>query len=326
MTKRERVHAALHGEEVDRVPVVAWKHFPGHDYTAEAQVESFITFQEKYDWDFMKLMFRNSFPLEDWGCTVKEIQEPYGYYLPKKYAITSTDDWRSLKVLDPLQGSLNEMVEVVRSVSQTMNDDIYKLATLFCPLMVARQLAGEDRLLQDIKDNPRVLHGAMEVITETTLRFQEALMQNGADGVFFATQSNTPDFMSREQYNEFGHPYNQKVLAALEDRSQFTMLHVCQKNPRFDEFGEYPVHAINWDDRITPPALVEARNKTDKCLIGGIDKEGTLRDGTVTDVEKQVREAIESAGRRKLIVGPGCGIPVDVTDENLFAMRKAVER
>jgi uroporphyrinogen decarboxylase len=326
MTKRERVHAALHGEEVDRVPVAAWRHFPGHDYTAEAQVESFITFQEKYDWDFMKLMFRNSFPLEDWGGTVKEIQEPYGYYLPEKYAIGSTDEWQTLEVLDPRQGTLNEMVEVVRSVAEKMQNDLYKLATVFCPLMTARQLAGDEQLLRDLRENPQVLHGALEVITETTMRFQEALLRNGADGVFFATKSNTPDFMSREEYSEFGHPYNLKVLAALEDRSRFTMLHVCQKNPRFDEFADYPVHAINWDDRITPPSLAEAKSKTDKCLIGGIDKEGTLRNGTATDVEQQVQDAIDSAGKTKLIVGPGCGIPVDVSDKNLLAMRRAANR
>ena len=326
MTKRERVSAALRGEEVDRVPVVAWQHFPGGDYTAEAQVESFISFQKKYDWDFMKLMFRNSFPLEDWGCSVKEVQKPYGYYLPEKFAISTTDDWGSLEVLDPFQGTLNEMVDVVRGVSSEMREDIFKLATLFCPLMVARQLAGEKRLLYDIRENRSILHGAMEVITETTIRFQEALLTNGADGVFFATQSNTPDFMSQADYKEFGHPYNLKVLSAIEERSQFTMLHVCRKNPRFDEFTDYPVHAINWDDRITSPSLAEARNQTDKCLIGGVDKEGTLRNGTSGDVRKQVRESIDSAGDKKLIIGPGCGIPVDVPDENLFAMREAVNR
>ncbi len=324
MNKKERVLAALRGEEVDRVPVVAWRHFPREDYTADAQIQSFVAFQKKYDWDFMKLMFRNSFPLEDWGCTVKEVQVPFGYYLPEKYAVNQTEDWKKLSPLDPYKGTLGEMVTVVKGVKHRMGEDILQLGTVFCPLMVARQLAGEEKILQDLRDHPSMLHDALDVIAQTVIDFSLALLDNGADGIFFATQSNTPDFMPRQEYGEFGHPYNMKVLRKIEDRSVFTMLHVCQRNPRFDEFVDYPVHAINWDDRITPPSLSEARKKMDKCLIGGVDKEGVLRDGTPDQVTQQVHDAILSAGREKMIVGVGCGIPADCPDENLFAMRKAV--
>jgi len=325
MNKKDRVLAALGGEEVDRVPVAAWRHFPGEDYTAEDQIQSFVSFQKKYDWDFMKLMFRNSFLLEDWGCTVKEPQVPYGYYLPEKYAVNQTEDWKKLSPLDPFQGTLGEMITVVRGVRDIKGEEILKLGTVFVPLMVARQLAGDKKMLQDLRDNPSVLHEALNVITQTLIEFSIALLDNGADGIFIATQSNNPGFMSQQEYAEFGHPYNLKVLRQIEDRSLFTMLHVCQVKPRFDEFVDYPVHAINWDDRITSPSLVEARKKTDKCLIGGVDKERVLRNGTPDQVNQQVHDAIQSAGRKKMIVGVGCGIPVDCPDENLFAMRKAVE-
>jgi uroporphyrinogen decarboxylase len=325
MNKRERVLAALGGREVDRVPVAAWRHFPHQDYTAEAQIQSFLAFQNRYDWDFMKLMFRNSFPLEDWGGTVKEAQIPYGYYVPERYAVNRTEDWKKLSPLDPHKGTLGEMAAIVRGVKDKTGEDLLKLATVFCPLMVARKLAGEKQLLQDLREHPSVLHEALEVITQTVGDFSLALLKNGADGIFFATQSNTPEFMSREEYGEFGHPYNLKVLRRIEGSSIFTLLHVCKLRPRFDEFVDYPVHAVNWDDRITPPSLAEARKKTDKCLVGGVDKEGILREGTPDQVSRQVHDAIGSAGRRRLIVGAGCGIPVDCPDENLFAMRRAIE-
>ena len=37
------------------------------------------------------------------------------------------------------------------------------------------------------------------------------------------------------------------------------------------------------------------------------------------------RQRIEAAGSRKLILGPGCGIPVDCPPKNLEALRRAVE-
>jgi uroporphyrinogen decarboxylase len=249
---------------------------------------------------------------------------PYGYYLPETYAVARTADWKKLAPLDPYRGTLGEMVEVVRGVRSRVGDEVFRLATVFCPLMVARQLAGERRLLLDLREHPAALHEAMEVIAGTVADFAVALLENGADGIFFATQSNTPDFMAVEEYAAFGHPYNLRVLRRIEGRSGFTLLHVCKLHPRFDEFVDYPVHAINWDDRATPPSLAEARKKTDKCLVGGIDKDGVLRTGTPQQVTAQVQDAIRAAGRRKLIVAPGCGIPVDCPDANLRAMGRAV--
>ena len=46
MTKRERVAAALKGEQVDRVPVTAWLHFPLKDKTAQGQVDAFVDSNE----------------------------------------------------------------------------------------------------------------------------------------------------------------------------------------------------------------------------------------------------------------------------------------
>ena len=151
MTRRERVMAALRGEPTDRVPVTAWRHFPQGDLTAAAHMESFTRFQRENDWDLMKMMFRNSFPLEDWGCTVGEEQVPYGYYLPETYAVREPADWEKLEVLDPQAGTLGEMVEVVDAVRRRTADDLLKLATVFCPLMVARQLGGERMLLLSIR-------------------------------------------------------------------------------------------------------------------------------------------------------------------------------
>jgi uroporphyrinogen decarboxylase len=235
-------------------------------------------------------------------------------------------DSPELQVLDPVTGTLGEMAAVVKEVSRRSAGDLLKLGTVFCPLMIARQLGGDKLLLESIREHPKSLHGALELIAETVSAFSEHLLRSGADGIFFAIQSNTPDFMEQSEYAEFGHPYNLRVLHRIESLSGFTLLHACRLHIRFEEFVDYPVHAINWDDRITAPSLAEARRITDKCLVGGIDKEAAFWKGTPAQVREQVREAIESAGSRKLIVGPGCGVPVDSPPENLAALRESAEQ
>ena len=325
MTGRERVLAALRGEETDRVPVAAWRHFPGADHTAEEQVESFTAFQRRFDWDFAKLMFRNSFPIEDWGGSVRDLQVPYGWYLPLKYAVESEADWRKLAVLDPHQGTLGEMLAVVRGVCTRLGAGTLQLATVFSPLTVARHLGGDERLFAALRGRPAVLHAALEVIAETVASFSRALLESGADGIFFATQLNNRDLLTPAEYAAFGHPYNRRVLERIAGVSRFTLLHACGRQVRLEEFADYPVHALNWEDRTAGPSLREARRLTGLCLVGGMDKDGTLRTGTPGEVRAQALEAVREAGARRLIVAPGCGLPVDCPEENLLALRRAVE-
>jgi uroporphyrinogen decarboxylase len=210
-------------------------------------------------------------------------------------------------------------------VKDQIGEDVLKLATVFCPFMVARQLAG-DRILADVREDPAALHQGLEIIAETVIEFSQACLENGADGIFFATQSASYDFMRREEYAEFGHSYNLKVLDVLKDTSQFTMLHICGKNIMFDDFLDYPVHAFNWDDQTTAPSLTQARAKTAKCLVGGIDKMGVIRTGQLQDVEAEAMNAIRSAGKGSFILAPGCGLPIDVPKGNLSALRRVVEK
>ena len=123
MKKRERVLATLKGDRVDRTPVSAWQHFPEQDTTAEGQVQAFLDFQRRYDWDFMKLMFRSTFLLQDWGDTYPRSIKSHsviGWSMSKPSP--RTQDWDKLEVLDPSEGVLGEMLQVVRDVKAAVEE------------------------------------------------------------------------------------------------------------------------------------------------------------------------------------------------------------
>ena len=44
LTKRERLEKAIHGEEVDRVPVALWRHWPGDDQRPADLAEARLIF------------------------------------------------------------------------------------------------------------------------------------------------------------------------------------------------------------------------------------------------------------------------------------------
>ena len=67
MNHRERVHAALRGEAVDRPPISFWGHFYHRESTARDLAEATLEFQDRYDWDWVKLNPRKHYHCEDWG-------------------------------------------------------------------------------------------------------------------------------------------------------------------------------------------------------------------------------------------------------------------
>ena len=97
MTHWERVRAALEGEDVDRVPVSMWRHFFSKETSAESLAEVMLSFQNRFDWDFMKVNPRASYHVEDWGVKTKYDGDtpPIVVETPVK----TPGDWLKLKVL-----------------------------------------------------------------------------------------------------------------------------------------------------------------------------------------------------------------------------------
>jgi uroporphyrinogen decarboxylase len=104
MTKRERVAAALAGNEVDRVPVSFW----GHDYVrewtpaglAEATLERF----RQYDWDFIKVNPRATYYAEAWGSRYEPSGDALHGPVNVDYVLKTPRDLERVAPLDVQEG------------------------------------------------------------------------------------------------------------------------------------------------------------------------------------------------------------------------------
>jgi uroporphyrinogen decarboxylase len=324
MTKRERVAAALRRQPVDRPPVSFWRHVPDVDHTAAGLADAMLAWQRRWDLDFVKVMSSGVYCVEDWGCTVAYAGSPNGAKQCVEHAVRTAGDWARIKVLDPGAGALGRELEALGRIVRGRGDDAPVLHTLFSPLTIARKLAGE-RLAEDLRTSPEAVGQALEAITETMIRYGAAAIEAGADGVFFATQMASPDVMSRDVQARFGLPYARRVLGSLGTRSSFTLLHVHGKEIYFDDLaGALAVHAVNWHDRLTPPALGEAQRRFAGAVVGGLSEGATLRRGPAASIVAEVEDAIRQTAGRGVMVAPGCVLPLDTPDAHLEAVVSAV--
>ena len=71
-----------------------------------------------------------------------------------------------------------------------------------------------------MKSDPQALKDALEVITETYTNFAAECIKAGACGIFFATTDwASRDMLNEEQWDEWGRPYDLRVLKAVQERA-----------------------------------------------------------------------------------------------------------
>jgi len=324
MTKRERVLNAVSRRAVDRPPVAFWRHVPDVDHAAEGLAEAMLTFHRRWDLDLIKVMSSGVYCVEDWGCTVAYQGSPSGAKQCTEHAVKTRGDWARITARDPGAGALGRELDAVRRIRTGRGDDAPILHTLFSPLTIARKLAG-DRVRDDLRADEPAVRPALEAITETMIRYARASLEAGADGLFFATQCGTPDFITAEENARWDAPYARRVLDSVRGRSLVTLLHLHGKDIYFDQLGALPADAVSWHDRLTAPSLGDARRRRPGgALVGGLAEGTTLRRGPSEAIAAEVRDAVRQTEGVGLILGPGCVLPLDVPEAHLQAVVDAV--
>ncbi|HKW94323.1 MAG TPA: uroporphyrinogen decarboxylase family protein [Methylomirabilota bacterium] len=323
MNKRERVQAALKRGAVDRPPVSFWRHVPDVDHTAAGLAEAMLTFQRRWDLDFIKVMSSGVYCVEDWGCVVAYQGSPNGAKQCTRHAVRARGDWSRIGRLDPGAGALGRELEAVRLIARGRSDDAPILHTLFSPLTVARKLCG-GRLAEDLRQEPAAVEPALDAITNTMAAHARAALEAGADGLFFATQTAAADVLTAEEIARFELPRMRRMLDAVDGRSSFTLLHAHGRDIYFDQLAGLPVHAVNWHDRLTAPRLGEAQERFSGAVVGGLSEGRVLQAGPPEAVAAEVRDAIAQTRGRGLMVGPGCALPLATPDAHLAAVVAAI--
>jgi len=336
MNREERLRAVIDGKESDRIPVSTWMHFSEYDQDPRSLAETMVAFNEKYDFDFIKMMPFGAYTIPDWGARLKVYCDKYKEVEIDAPAVTKLEDYLKIEPLEPIYGTWGKTLQLSYWLPKLIKPNTPYIQTIFSPLTTLKKMTS-GRLVQDMKENPEYVHQALAAITETTVNFVEANVEAGVSGFFFATQCATYDFLTDELFDEFCKPYDFQVINSYKDKTWFNVAHIHGANIMFDAVSKYPVNVINWHDRYTAPSLAEARAKCSKVFLGGLreiptivgsklEYDSILAKGNPEMIKNHVREAIDMVGGKGLMIGPGCVVDPRAPEENLMAVRTAVEK
>ncbi|MBN1856328.1 MAG: hypothetical protein JW846_05170 [Dehalococcoidia bacterium] len=323
MTRRERVAAAMRGEQVDRIPQSFFGHNRNAERTADGNSAHLLRRAEQFKFDFIKVNLASSHYGEAWGGEYRwdEERSPVEGLLVVKPVLQTVEDFRSLPVLQPDNAVIEEQLKVTRLLHKNGKGEIPLTHTIFCPLTIAGFLAGsiartpgEVHPVRDVmREHPDALHNTLRAITDSMAAQARMAMRAGADGVFMTNTTWTRDAVTEEEYLTFGAPYDRAVFqAAMDEGATLNVMHMCRENIMFNIMSDYPAHVLSYDSlNARNPSLDEAAVKTMKTLWAGIGIK-TLLNGPEEAIRGQVRDAIAATGGKRFMLGPGCSISYKV--------------
>ena len=327
MQKRERLERAIAGESLDRVPVALWRHWPGDDQRYADLARSVIDFQHDYNWDFVRVMPSRNFQVVDFGVQDAWLGHPQGLRQINKRVIERSLAWTEIRPLSPDRGALARQIECLKLIGQAMNPDrVPVLQTIYSPMIQAAQMAGRQKLLRDMRLRPDRLRTGLNQLTESTLRFLEALGKlEFLSGIFLVTAFANHDIMPESEYAAFGLPPINQIMSALPEAWWLNALQVNGTSPMLHLFSDLPVQVLNWDTRADTVKLTDAKSLFSGACCGGLNDQHDLLHGTPGLLSSVIRDALnQSEARRFILSGSGNGY-VTTPISNIRAVRRLVE-
>ena len=326
MNKRDRLENSLAGNAVDRVPVVLWRHWPGDDQRIADFAWSTLMFQKTFDWDFVKATPYSAYSVADYGVRTEWRGDVGGDRLATKLPITRSLAWTELKTLDPLRGEQGKYLEALRLIGDGLRElDVPVMATIYSPLSQAAMLSGDEMMLSHIRTRPDRLRTALNTITESTLRFIDAMKRTDVVGIVYVIRHASFSLMSEDEYRAMGASYDLKILEMLPTSWWLNIVQLRCRKPMFQLAATYPVPVMNWDASAAEPALENARAFCGGALCGGLSHEVHLHRGTPAMIRDVAREMFEHMGTRRFILSAGDAVPVSTPLSNLRAVREVAE-
>ena len=305
MDRRERFHAAVEGGEPDRPPTTAWVHFLSDHLSGEETAALHLQFLRTYDWDIAKVM------------------NDYRYPLPEALeTIGSAEAMRRFRRLSLRERAFAEQLKAIRRLRAELGPEWPILDTLFDPYQQVVRNVGfsEGRHVPLHRDAALEM---LDAVCATLCDYVGAAREAGADGFFLSVNSaireGFPRGVADAVFREFQRPFDLRLLAAAE--GSVRVLHVHGVGLDLDRVIDYPCEVISISDRLPGnPSLADLRERTGKCLMGGID-ETRIQERPLPELRAEIDDALAHAGRRRWIAAPGCTVPSFTPQRTLRCLR-----
>ena len=329
-TGKQRVSAAFKktftdkDPEIDRVPAYIFTGacnakligvsvgdlLKDHKVFLKAQIAAY----ERYKPDIMIMMWDLSMDIEAMGNELRYPEESMS--VVTKEFLEDKGKLSSLQVPDPKKdGRLPGYLEACADIKEIVTDAPVS-GVIAGPWTIAMGLRGATDLIVDTKMDPEFVHELMQISTEATKGFTDALSEIGI-GVGYSEAPASCNLISPAIYRDFILPYHKELVSHFKEKKVGVGLHICgNANPILDDMVSTGASNISVDSG-TDLALAAEAARGKAVLIGNIPTDCFLADSR--DVMKQAIEdcLAKASNDSGYILAPGCEVPTIAPAEKI---------
>ncbi|MEO0079078.1 MAG: uroporphyrinogen decarboxylase family protein [candidate division WOR-3 bacterium] len=320
-TGRERVTALLQGNLINQpvvFPLVVANHAarlartPLHLTLTRPDVLAQVLFAayQHYRYDLVMVFSDVLVEAEAMGCQVA---------IPHDDApvLLEPADEAGLEPADPeASGRMPVVLEATERLKELVGNEVFVVTSLKGPFSLASFLAGTERFLTDLLEEPSRAHRFLKAALENQRRFVRAIVNRG--GVpFIGDPMASGSIISPTMFQEFAEPYLTALVQEIHHQRSWTGLHICGDSsailPMMRETGADVLSIDEMDMN-----LVRKRLGPKTVVMGNVST-SLLLEGTPEQVRTAAHECLKR-GLPSLVLSSACDVPVDAPSENVRAL------
>jgi uroporphyrinogen decarboxylase len=324
VTRRKRLYQYLDHPDTQYTPVSFWRHFPSADQEIDSFVEATVNWQEKYDFDFVKVTPPSSFCLKDWGARDIYTENPLGVRTYPVPAVKEPDDWFKLAVLDPEKGWLGRQIEVLKGIRKRLGDKVPIIQSVFSPMVQCENLVGSQAFSHHLSLHSQALAHGLEMAAQSTILFIKKAAETGIDGIYYIIKHPSPHGITLEQYNSVGKPLDVRCLKTAE-ALWFNVLHLHVTGIELSPFLHLPVQVLSLHDWNALESAID-RKVPEKAICGGLERKKQLLDGTPEEIYRQSKLLCDTMRGIPFVLGANCGLHINTSEGNIRAAINAARK
>ena len=332
MNSLQRVAAAIHLRETDRVPVIAqvFGHaaelagVPLEDYVRDGATLARCQLQawHRYRYDAVFSVMDVHVETEAAGSVLRYRRNQYPVI--ERHALSPEADWNGLAIPDPKRnGRMPEMLKALAILKHEVGDEVLVAGCVLGPFTLAAQLLGLESTLYLAHDDPRRLEHLMDFATEVAIQFGQAQLQAGAHLPMVFDPAASPAVIPPNFFREFELPRLQRLFRELSEAGAVAnWLHIAGPvAPILPYYSKAAVHIANFDYMVS---AAEARSRLPGTCFNGNIKSLLFVEGSPMEVEAVAANLLRAfRDQRGFILSSGCEIPPEANAENVAALANA---
>ena len=238
--------------------------------------------------------------ISEWGCTYQTDEGAWAVGIPIKYSVESGQDLKYFTPPDP--NKPNRMDPIKRAAELRSQDDLALICAIRGPFAnTAYHFVGMVNTMMAIYDDPDFLTSAFRMLVDFDIEVCSQMVEIGVD-ILWITEDiagTSGPLINPKQYRDLVLPHLSRLLDAINEMEIPVVFHSDGNVvPFIDDLIAAGISGLNPIERTSGMELSELKSEYGDriCLLGNVDNKIVLTEGTLEDVEREVKTRIQGAG------------------------------